>query len=150
MGALNLYKHIISHPHYYYCEKTNSFNSKSYKSKQGNGYHIELRIVKGIIVKAEIGLGYKYRFINQLQFFQIQTKKLLKSIEFHNQKYNIDFIIDQSVMILSKALLSDIDFGVSPFVSKEAIPQVFQIVNSSFNTDQKSIAANINIGQLVA
>lgn len=149
MESINLYKQIVSHPQYSYCDETNSFNSVSYQSVAGNNYYIELRIVKEIIVRAEIGIGYKYKFINQLKFFSIKTKELLDSIEFHNRIYSRDFLIDQSVISLSKTLLSDknVDNSTS---RKETVSQVFHIVNTSFNTDQKSIAANLNIGQLVA
>ena len=149
MESINLYKQIASHPQYSYCDETNSFNSVSFKSVSGNDYYIELRIVKEIIVRAEIGIGYKYKFINQLKFFSIKTKELLDSVEFRNQIYSRDFLIDQAAISLSKALLSDKN-GNNPTSRKETISQVFHIVNTSFNTDQKSIAANINIGQLVA
>ena len=149
MNSVSLYNQITKHPDYYYSESTNSFNSKSYKSTAGNEYHFELRVVEGIITKVEVGIGYKYTFINRIQVFEIKTKKLLGTLDFHNQRYYPDFIIDQTVVMLTKVLSSRTSDSRS-LQSKEVLPQIFQIVNKAFTSDQRALTQQTSIKSLVA
>ena len=104
----------------------------------------------GIIIKAEIGIGHKFTFLNKLQIFEIKTKKLLDTSEFHNHKYNQDTLIDQAVHMLSRVFIANQSDDNNIYLAKDAVPQIFQKVNSAFKTDQRAIAQKTCLNQLVA
>ena len=70
-------KHGLVNSNLSYSEVANAFLSTGYTSSAGNTYFNSIRVAEGILIKEDIGNGYKYAFLNGIKIYSIKDKTLI-------------------------------------------------------------------------
>ena len=88
-----------------YSEKSNAFLTQGYTSMAGNTYFNTLRLMEGILIKEDVGHGYRYTFLNGIKLYDV-SKKLLCERSYHCIVYRKSFIAYE-IKNMIKNLLSE-------------------------------------------
>jgi hypothetical protein len=97
-------KHGLIHSNLSYSEVANAFLSSGYTSRAGNTYFNSVRVAEGILIKEDIGQGYKYAFLNGIKIYSIKDKTLLADKSFHNVIYSKSRMKTEAKQLLLKML----------------------------------------------
>lgn len=120
--------------------EANAFLGNAYTSMAGNHYFNAVRFGEGIIIKEDIGHGYKYTFLNGLRVYSIKEKKLIADASFHCQVYNKDLVRNKVTSMLIDKLNEAAEQQGFSFNDNDAKWIVKQIVEQAFVVDQRVLA----------
>lgn len=120
--------------------EANAFLGNTYTSMAGNYYFNAVRFGEGILIKEDIGHGYKYTFLNGLQVYSIKEKKLIADASFHCQVYNKDLVRNKVTSMLIDKLNEAAEQQGFSFNDNDAKRIVKQIVEQAFVVDQRALA----------
>lgn len=120
--------------------EANAFLGNAYTSMAGNHYFNAVRFGEGILIKEDIGHGYKYTFLNGLRVYSIKEKKLIADASFHCQVYNKDLVRDKITSMLIDKLNEAAEQQGFSFNDNDAKRIVKQIVEQAFVVDQRALA----------
>ncbi|MDD4107167.1 MAG: hypothetical protein PHH93_00425 [Prolixibacteraceae bacterium] len=120
--------------------EANAFLGNAYTSMAGNHYFNAVRFGEGIIIKEDIGHGYKYTFLNGLRVYSIKEKKLIADASFHCQVYNKDLVRNKVTSMLIDKLNEAAEQQGFSFNDNDAKWIVKQIVEQAFVVDQRALA----------
>lgn len=125
-----------------YAANLNAFVGNGYTSAAGNHYFNLVRFGEGILIKEDLGQGFKYLFLNGLKVYSVKEKSLIADLSFHNVIYGKEKVINAvKNMLLNKLKEAANQEGFSYSLS-EAQNKVSQIVEESFVIDQRTMADN--------
>lgn len=120
--------------------EANAFLGNAYTSIAGNHYFNAVRFGEGILIKEDIGHGYKYTFLNGLRVYSIKEKKLIADASFHCQVYNKDLVRNKVTSMLIDKLNEAAEQQGFSFNDNDAKRIVKQIVEQAFVVDQHALA----------
>jgi hypothetical protein len=120
--------------------EANAFLGNAYTSIAGNHYFNAVRFGEGILIKEDIGHGYKYTFLNGLRVYSIKEKKLIADASFHCQVYNKDLVRNKVTSLLIDKLNEAAEQQGFSFNENDAKRIVKQIVEQAFVVDQRALA----------
>lgn len=120
--------------------EANAFLGNAYTSMAGNHYFNAVRFGEGILIKEDIGHGYKYTFLNGLRVYSIKEKKLIADASFHCQVYNKEMVRNKVTSMLLNKLKEAAEQQDFSFNEAEANRIVKQIVEQAFALDQRILA----------
>lgn len=120
--------------------EANAFLGNAYTSMAGNHYLNAVRFGEGILIKEDIGHGYKYTFLNGLRVYSIKEKKLIADASFHSQVYNKDLVRNKVTSMLIDKLNEAAEQQGFSFNDNDAKRIVKQIVEQAFVVDQRVLA----------
>jgi hypothetical protein len=120
--------------------EANAFLGNAYTSMAGNHYFNAVRFGEGILIKEDIGHGYKYTFLNGLRVYSIKEKKLIADASFHSQVYSKDLVRNKVTSMLIDKLNEAAEQQGFSFNDNDAKRIVKQIVEQAFVVDQRVLA----------
>ena len=123
-----------------YSELANSFLTNGFTSALGNTYFNHVRFAEGILIKEDVGVGFKYTFLNGIKIYAIKTKRLIGEVAFNNLRYTKEVVRLECSKILLKELKSAHESNGVEFDNYEEMSMVEQVLNKAFNEDQRLFA----------
>jgi hypothetical protein len=92
-----------------YNEATNSITGGAFTSAIGNTYFKELQMTNTIIVLNDIGVGYRYSFLNGVKVYTLKenVKTLIGKIDLHCVIHNPFIATKYAVQILTNAFVAE-------------------------------------------
>ena len=124
----------------------NAIVANGFTSQAGNTYFNALRTAGGIIIKEDVGIGYKYRFLNGIKIYSIKDKALLADRVFHCHIYDKQDVMEQSESMLFHFLKQAANEDNIEIDRDDAQRKISEIVKEAYVTDQLS-AFNSNINK---
>ena len=118
----------------------NAFVGNVFTSSAGNHYFNLLRFAKGILIKEDVGQGYKYTFLNGLKIYSVKEKTLIADASFHNVVYNTNSVKNVARQMLLEKLSEAAEQQGFGYNRIEAESLVKQIVEEAFVIDQRTVA----------
>jgi len=125
-----------------YSKTSNTHVTTAHTSEAGNSYFSSLRITDGILIKEDIGQGYKYGFLNGIKIYSKTAKKLIASRSFHKVIYSQEYMKSQVEIMLFEILKDESQRNGLYFNQFEAKKIVDRLLRIAFNEDQRSILNN--------
>lgn len=126
-----------------YSEQSNAFLSQGYTSHAGNTYFNTLRLMEGIIIKEDVGEGYRYTFLNGIRLYDI-SRNLLCERNYHCHVYRKSFIASEIKDMLKDLLIeSCVKDNVSINV-KDVELHINKIVDYALDNDQRVIFSELS------
>ena len=123
-----------------YSAPANAFVGSAFTSAAGNTYFNMMRFGEGIIIKEDVGEGYKYTFLNGLKVYSLRDKTLIADETYHSLVYHIDSVKQLVMrMLLAKLKESSEQQGFN-YDTNEAEQMIRKIINDAFNIDQRDMA----------
>lgn len=123
-----------------YSTQANAFLGNGFTSSAGNHYYNALRFTEGILIKEDIGQGYKYTFLNGIKIYSLKDRTLITEEAYHNVEYS-DQKVKQNVkvMLLEKLKEASLLQGFTYDV-RVAELTITQLIENAFLTDQRQMA----------
>lgn len=118
----------------------NAFVGNGYTSGAGNHYFSFIRFADGILIKEEIGIGYKYQFINAIRIYSIKDKTLLADSTFHGEIYNPERIKTLAIQMLMQKLRESAALENYRIDETEASKTIRQLVCDAYQVNQMDMA----------
>lgn len=125
-----------------YSKSSNTHVTKAHTSEAGNSYFSSLRITDGILIKEDIGQGYKYGFLNEIRIYSKTVKKLISSRSFHKVIYSAEFMKSQVEIMLFEILKKESQQKGTYYDQFEAKKIVDRLLRIAFNEDQRRVLNN--------
>lgn len=125
-----------------YSKSSNTHVTNGYTSEAGNSYFSSLRISDGILIKEDIGQGYKYGFLNGIKIYSRTAKKLIISRSFHNVIYSKEYMKSQVEIMLFEVLKNESGENGTHFNQFEAQKIVDRLLRIAFKEDQRKVLNN--------
>jgi len=122
-----------------YSNKANAFLSSGYTSAAGNTYFNALRFAEGIVIKEDIGQGYKYSFLNGIKIFSLKNKQLIAERDFHCYIYNKDKVECNSISMLMDLLVDAAENEGVDIDEDKARNQVEKVIRMAMDNDQRTM-----------
>ncbi len=122
-----------------YAEKVNAFLGNSYTSTAGNQYFNAMRFADGIVIKEDIGQGYKYAFLNGLRIYSLIDKTLIIEETYHCQIYSLDWVKERIKEMLKKVLSEAARARRITYDLAEADRLIQRLIEDAFRNDQRII-----------
>lgn len=135
-------KYGLSNLNLSYSKFSNTHVTNRYTSEAGNSYFSSLRISDGILIKEDIGQGYKYGFLNGIKIYSRTAKKLIASRSFHKVIYSKEYMKSQVEIMLFKVLKDQSGENGTYFNKFEAKKIVDRLLQIAFKEDQRSVLNN--------
>lgn len=132
-------KHGLINSNLSYSEVANAFLSSGYTSRAGNTYFNSVRVAEGILIKEDIGQGYKYTFLNGIKIYSIKDKTLLADKSFHNLIYSKSRIKIEAKQLLLKMLQDASILEGYTFDYHQAEKIVENLLDKALNENQHKI-----------
>lgn len=121
-----------------YSEQSNAFLSQGYTSQAGNTYFNTLRLMEGILIKEDVGEGYRYTFLNGIKLYDI-SKNLLCERSYHCQVYGKSFIASEIKKMIKNLLFESCKKDNISIDANEVESHINKIVDNALNNDQRVI-----------
>lgn len=125
-----------------YSKTSNTHVTKAHTSEAGNTYFSSLRITDGILIKEDIGQGYKYGFLNEIKIYSKTAKKLITSRSYHKVIYSQEYMKSQVEIMLFETLKDESQQKGTYFNQFEAKKIVDHLLIIAFNEDQRRVINN--------
>lgn len=125
-----------------YSEQSNSFLTNGYVSRAQNVYFNSIRFAEGIVIKEDVGQGYKYTFLNGLRIYSLKDKTLLADRSYRCNIYkkdNIRFEIKEMLLDLIKDACEKNGQEINYYDLKRSINE---LINRAFNENQQDVLKN--------
>ncbi len=134
--ALFNYFGISQTDNFKYSEQSNSFINNGYTSMAGNTYFNEFRFGEGILIKKDIGEGYKWTFLNRIMIYDLRTKVLLCERDYTNERYNALTVKLEAKDMLCDLLISSAQKEGLTLNIIDVKHKIDQIVEYAFENNQ--------------
>ena len=130
-----------------YATALNAFVGNGFTSQAGNHYFYAVRFADGIVIKEDLGEGYKYTFLNGLKVYSIKDKTLIADAAYHNVVHSIELVKRKTKMMLLEKLREAAEQEGFSYSHTQAEQTVSRIVEEAFITDQRTMV-NKQLNQL--
>lgn len=122
-----------------FSKSENALVTNGFTSNANNHYYNALQGVEGIIIKQDIGIGYKYKFLNKIEIWDVQAKTLISEQDFHNEIYSKDNIKLYASNLLSEYIIKGMKMNHETVNIKNIKRQVNSKINKALSSDQSKI-----------
>ena len=128
----------------HYSENANAIIANGYTSGAGNSYFNAVRFADGIVVKEDVGIGYKYSFLNALRIYSLEDQTLLAERGFHCHIYSKENVKDLARNMLMQLIKEAAESKNLQLNEKDAKAKIEEVVNNVFNNNQLSAFNKLN------
>jgi hypothetical protein len=126
--------------HVSYSDKANAFLTNGYVSSAGNVYFNALRFAEGIVIKEDVGEGYKHRFLNGIRIYDVKSRELLADRTYHRFFYSKSDV-KYEVKTILVALIQDAARSKGYSYSKHEVDRALDMVlDQAFSQNQLAVA----------
>lgn len=122
-----------------YSGNANAFIGNCYTSNAGNHYFNAMRFAEGIVIKEDIGQGYKYAFLNGIKVYSLNDKTLITEESYHNVIYSAEKVKERIKAMLKSFLIEAARIHGVTCNSLEADRLINRLIDDAFKTDQRQM-----------
>lgn len=132
-----------------FSESMNAFVGAGYTSGAGNTYFNAARFAEGILIKEDIGEGWRHTFLNGVHIYDLKTRKLLTETVFpmcYGVLYNKEIVKSIATQLLASLLVKAATEQGYEMDIQEVKSKIRTILNRSFENNQiQELNKNIKV-----
>ncbi|QDO95307.1 hypothetical protein FNB79_15455 [Formosa sediminum] len=122
-----------------YSRSLNSVVTEGYTSKAGNTYFNSLRLVEGIIIKEDIGIGHTHSFLNGIKIYDLKNRTLIAEQTFRCEIYSKNALRVHLKKLLLDTLKKASQVEGYKLDMGRTLSIIEQAVNKALNQDQSKL-----------
>lgn len=127
---------IVNPANVNYSSLMDAFVGKGYTSTTGNTYFNAAHFAEGILIKEDVGQGYRHTFLNGLHIYDLYTKKLLCGRAFSRYEYSRENVKKAVKCMLENLLFTAADKDGICINQDEVRDCISKMIDQSFATNQ--------------